>query len=153
MEPATVQRTALYCMRFRKKMRFRKNLIKKYTMCDFIRPNLCRWQILCVYCPFSPSFSQGSFFKTSTPSPPPVSFLLASATEYSWPTWYCSQKNMLTQLCMYLILEKQWFKWPYIVWLVINKQLQRNCYAVLSGDREMKISLCLMFQPLNVRLP
>ncbi|TRY81312.1 hypothetical protein DNTS_005240 [Danionella cerebrum] len=29
---------------------------------------------------------RGSFFKISIPSPPPVSFLLASATEYNWPT-------------------------------------------------------------------
>lgn len=36
---------------------------------------------LWVYCPFSPSPSYGSFFRTSMPSPPPVSFLLPSATE------------------------------------------------------------------------
>lgn len=35
--------------------------------------------------------SKGSFFITSIPSPPPVSFLDASATEYSWATWYCKE--------------------------------------------------------------
>lgn len=40
--------------------------------------------------PSSGWFSKGSFLITSMPSPPPVSFLEASATEYSCATWYCN---------------------------------------------------------------
>lgn len=70
--------------------------------------HLLRWYILYVYCPLpnrSPSkgwFSKGSFFCTSTPSPPPVSFLLASATLYSCATWYCWQDKS------YIISNMAW---------------------------------------------
>lgn len=45
-------------------------------------------RITCISLPNKGWFSKGSFLMTSMPSPPPVSFLEASATEYSWATWY-----------------------------------------------------------------
>jgi len=70
--------------------------------------NLAKWYILWVYCPsvYAPprsgysgwtpsSLANFSFIQTSIPSPPPVSFLLAWATEYSCAIWYYIKKNIL----------------------------------------------------------
>lgn len=43
---------------------------------------------MAVLLPSNGKFSNGSFFNTSIPSPPPVSFFETSATEYSCATWY-----------------------------------------------------------------
>lgn len=48
----------------------------------------------------------GSFFSTSMPSPPPVSFLDTSATLYSWATWYSSTvSGRVTRYSLMSILE------------------------------------------------
>lgn len=41
---------------------------------------------MAVLLPSNGKFSNGSFFNTSIPSPPPVSFFETSATEYSCAT-------------------------------------------------------------------
>lgn len=51
--------------------------------------------------PSSGKFSKGSFLITSIPSPPPVSFLDASATEYSWATWYW-KKERTSEILLFL---------------------------------------------------
>jgi len=93
-------------------------LARKMSKVPTFKPQICtkylaRWYILCVNCPAvylplsngdigcTPSVAEkGSFLRTSMPSPPPVSALLASATEYNCATWYYNgtQNHPIMQL-------------------------------------------------------
>ena len=117
---------------------------------------LDKWNILRVYCPCPwTSCSLASFSTTSTPSPPPVSFLLAWATDHNCPTWYWmdNKSNYLTSYCVYIIklyiitlYTSDLFCWNVVlsILLMLYGTPQISHYVILSevwGQNEKLIHL------------